>query len=193
MAQLCPHRGLPAEETPALPGPEAELSQARKRRRRRRNKAGGTYLGGWGSKQTVARAPPFLPAPGSDRAGPGSPSGRAASLLQRLSRGGCVSPQLCCTDCRVPPNPCSAGTTEEHLPIICWYPGPPAAAVPPQRAPKGQAGEAGRGFLLPRAELTWGSPGTQGSATSTCHIHASLQRSAPWGTTALYTHAKSKV
>lgn len=92
----------------------------------------------------MAHAQLFLPAPGSDRAGPGSPSGRAASLLLRLSRGDCVSPQLCCTHCHVPPNPCSAGTTEEHHPIICRSPGPPAAAVPPQRAPKGQAGQAGQ-------------------------------------------------
>lgn len=86
MLQPCPCRDLPAEESLALPG--AELSQARKRRRRR---DGGTYLGGWGSRQTVARAQLFLPAPGSDRAGPGSPSGKTASLLLRLSRGGCVT------------------------------------------------------------------------------------------------------
>lgn len=62
--------------------------------RKRRRKAAGTYLGGWGRRRTAARAPPFHPAPGSG-AGPGSPSGRAASLLLRLSRGSGVSPQQC--------------------------------------------------------------------------------------------------
>lgn len=132
--QPCPCRGEPSTAW-ARVWPEAELSQARKMKRRRR--AGGTYLGGWGSRQTVARAQPSLFALGSDRAGLGSPSGRAASLLLRLSRGGCVSPRLCCTNCHVPPNPCSVGPTEEHHPIVCWSPGPPAAAVPPQQAPKG--------------------------------------------------------
>lgn len=92
----CPGQG------PARSGTEPGV--ARKRRRRR---ARGTYLGGWGSRRTGAHAPPFLPAPGSG-AGPGSPSGRAASLLLRLSGGSRVSPRqshgwLCHADRYQPP------------------------------------------------------------------------------------------
>lgn len=36
---------------------------------------------------------------------------------------------------------------------------------------RGQAGDTGRGPLLPRAMLTCVWPGAQGSAMSTCHIH----------------------
>lgn len=168
--QPCPCRGE-ASTAWARVCPGAELSQARRRRR----KAGGTYLGGWGSRRTVAHAQPFLPAPGSDRAGPGSPSGRAASLLLGLSRGGCVSPQLCCTHCHIPPNPCSAGTAVEQHPIICWSPGPPSCccATPASSQRTGRTGRKGTPPAQGPAHL--GLAGHSGQ----CHFHMPHPRVPP--------------